>query len=234
MGFEVNGRDRTVRLSKGKAGALIKAITRTRTKRRASLKSYQQLVGKLRHVALILPGARGLFSPINKALQGDPPFIGLGKDSEVRAAFIDLKVLIRDMANRPTHVSELNPADDSYVGYCDACATGAGGVWFSGIEELDPSVRQASRPKLYLSKTPAGRSQTRTWSSRACCSITLPWKLSSRQEGCGTSESASFATTRRPSIGRDACRTGPKRPSVAVSYEAWQCDSATTSQGQPQ
>jgi hypothetical protein len=36
---------------------------------------YQQIVGKLRHVALIMPSTRGLFSPVNKTLQGDPTAI---------------------------------------------------------------------------------------------------------------------------------------------------------------
>jgi hypothetical protein len=41
-------------------------------------------------MGLIMPGIKGLFSPINKALQGEPQVIGLGKTINVRAAFLDL------------------------------------------------------------------------------------------------------------------------------------------------
>jgi hypothetical protein len=59
-----------------------------------------------------MPSTKGLFSPINKGLKGEPTVIGLGKTSEVRAAFLDLASMIADLAKRPTHVQELVPGDD--------------------------------------------------------------------------------------------------------------------------
>jgi hypothetical protein len=53
---------------------------------------------------------------------------------------LDLAVLVRDLSNRATHVKELVPDVDHYVGYCDACATGAGGIWMSGKVGLRPIV----------------------------------------------------------------------------------------------
>jgi hypothetical protein len=88
-------------------------------------------VSKLRHVGLIMPGIKGLFSPINKALRGEPQVIGLGKTSDVRAAFLNLAHMAANLAHRPTHVKELVPGNDHYTGYCDACAAGGGGVWIS-------------------------------------------------------------------------------------------------------
>jgi hypothetical protein len=41
---------------------------------------------------------------------------------------------------RPTHVKELISANDHYYGYCKACTTGAGGVWFSGECTIEPIV----------------------------------------------------------------------------------------------
>jgi hypothetical protein len=54
------------------------------------LKKLQMLVGKLRHALIILPAAKGFFSPINDTMQGSPKFIGLGTDSEVWGALEDL------------------------------------------------------------------------------------------------------------------------------------------------
>jgi hypothetical protein len=97
-------------------------------------------------VALIMPGVKGLFSPINKALRGEPQTIGLGKNSDVRAALLDMAHMISSLAQRPTHIKELVPGDDHYTGYCDACATGAGGVWFSGDLYLRPLVWRVPFP----------------------------------------------------------------------------------------
>jgi hypothetical protein len=104
------------------------------------LKRYRKIIGKLRHVALILPGTKGLFLPVNKALLGDPALIGLGKNSELRAVLIDLAAMVCSLTSRPTHIKELIPGDDHYTGYCDACASGAGGVWLSGELGLAPPI----------------------------------------------------------------------------------------------
>ncbi len=47
-------------------------------------KALQTLVGKLRHALIILPAAKGFFSPLNDAMRGSPKTVGLGADSEVR------------------------------------------------------------------------------------------------------------------------------------------------------
>ena len=42
---------------------------------------------------------------------------------------------------RTTHVREILPAQDpDYIGYCDATAFGAGGVWFSGTSPVPETV----------------------------------------------------------------------------------------------
>jgi hypothetical protein len=68
---------------------------------------------------------------LDKALRGEPKFADLGGKTEVRATLLDLHTLVRDLANRPT--SDPRPrapsGGDHYVGNCDACATGAGGIW---------------------------------------------------------------------------------------------------------
>jgi hypothetical protein len=54
------------------------------------VKDLQTLVGKLRHASIILPAARGFFTPINAAMQGAIKVVGLGAASEICAALEDL------------------------------------------------------------------------------------------------------------------------------------------------
>ncbi len=104
------------------------------------LKTLQGMVGKLRHASIILQAAKGFFTPINAAMQGNPRIIGLGKNSEVREALEDIILLLRILSSRSTHVRELVPNMPHYVGYHDAAAEGAGGVWFLLVDDMPPQV----------------------------------------------------------------------------------------------
>ncbi len=80
-------------------------------------------------------------------MKGSPKRIILGANSEVRAALEDLCTLLRILASRPTHVKELVPDMPQYVGYHDAAAEGAGGVWFSLVDNMSPKVWRAAFPQ---------------------------------------------------------------------------------------
>ena len=86
--------------------AYIKETHRILRRKSVPIKVLQMLVGKLRHASIILPAARGFFTPINAAMRGDATVIGLAAMSEVRAALEDLISLIRLLGSRPTHVRE--------------------------------------------------------------------------------------------------------------------------------
>ncbi len=77
-------------------------------------------------------------------MKGSPKHIILGAHSEVRAALKDLCTLLRILASRPNHVRELVPDMPHYVGYHNAAAEGAGGVWFSFMDNMPPVVWQAA------------------------------------------------------------------------------------------
>jgi hypothetical protein len=168
LGFIVDGENKTVGISDAKANDIVAEIRKILKKKKIQLKRYLRIIGKLRHVALIMPGIKGLFSPMNHALKHDPPVIGLGRLSDVRAALLDLATLVISLAARPTQVKELVPNDDHYVGYCDACATGAGGVWLSGDLHLPPIIWHLEFKPNILSqavsnKNPRAASQTWIW-----------------------------------------------------------------------
>jgi hypothetical protein len=71
---------------------------------------------------------------------GHPQRIGLGKASDVRATLSDLCSLIRVIGSRPTNIRELVVDMPRYVGYHDAAAEGARGVWFSLNYDMPPLV----------------------------------------------------------------------------------------------
>jgi hypothetical protein len=136
-----------VHLTQRKALGITEAISRLLKKTRAPVPKFQSVVGKMRHVATILPSACSLFTPVNRALRGHPSTISLNASGEVRAALLDLRQLVTTLAARPTHVREILPAQDpDYIGYCDASAFGAGGVWFSGTSPIHKTVWRLQWP----------------------------------------------------------------------------------------
>jgi hypothetical protein len=80
-------------------------------------------------------------------MKGSPKRIILGANSEVRAALEDLCTLLRILASWPTHVRELVLDMPQYVGYHDAAVEGAGGVWFSLVNNMSPTVWRAAFPQ---------------------------------------------------------------------------------------
>ena len=140
IGFVFDGVKRTVHLPPAKATAYIKETHTMLRRKTVPLKKLQMLVGKLRHASIILPAAKGFFSPLNDAMRGSPKTIGLGADSEVRSALEDLISLMHLLSSRPTHVRELVPDMPHHAGYHDAAAEGAGGVWFSLCGDTPPVV----------------------------------------------------------------------------------------------
>ena len=101
-------------------------------KTRVPLQQFQKVAGKIHHSAAILPPGLGLFTPINKALKEFPDLVTFGKKCEARRNVLYLKELLKDAATRTTEMVQLVKRSPDFVGYTDACATGMGGVWFSG------------------------------------------------------------------------------------------------------
>ncbi len=82
--------------------------------------------------------AEEFFTPIITTLQGNPKIVGLGATSELCAALENLISLLHLLSSHPTHVFELVLDMPCYVGYHDATAKGAGGVWFSLADHMLP------------------------------------------------------------------------------------------------
>ena len=98
--------------------------------RYCKLQVFQELAGKLQHASFGVPGGKGLFSPIHRALQGTKPYIKITK--QLKAVILDWRPLIRDLANTPTPVKLLVTDWPNYILYTDSCKIGAGGVVMPG------------------------------------------------------------------------------------------------------
>lgn len=116
------------------------------TKRMAT-KRWHQILGELRSMALGLPGARGLFSALQEALQRRDGRHRIRLTRHVFAAIEDFRHIATSLAQRPTRLRELVPVSPSDVGACDACRLGMGGVWFDLLDaSTHPIIWRAAFP----------------------------------------------------------------------------------------
>jgi hypothetical protein len=146
LGYVLDGVARTIQLGDKKAGDMVQEVRAILRKTRVPLAKFRSIVGRLQHAARILPAARSVFTPLNNAMRGLPNWISLGRHKDVREALLDAAALVKDLARRPTHVSELTQKDLDYMGCCDASAYGAGGVWFGVEKRLHPVVWRVEWP----------------------------------------------------------------------------------------
>jgi hypothetical protein len=104
------------------------SLTDALSQKRASLQSWQSLIGQLRSLVPGIPGSEGQFSLLQEALvtrnEGR-----IKIDATVREQLRTFQDLLAD--DRPAHIKELIPGDPARIGACDAAKTGMGGVWFT-------------------------------------------------------------------------------------------------------
>ena len=92
-----------------------------------------------------LPAGTGLFSQLQLSLGGCPECIPINK--YLRMALEDWKTIIKFMRRIPTSVLQLTPAYPHYIGYCDACHLGMGGIWCPGKDSPGYGVWQVRLPQ---------------------------------------------------------------------------------------
>lgn len=99
-----------------------------RSRRRVSLKKWQQVLGELRSMAPALAGSRGLFGPLQKAFA--PNATRLHLSSDAHDFLDDFRWLARRLVDRPMTLFELLPDQPTFLGATDASGLGMGGVIF--------------------------------------------------------------------------------------------------------
>ena len=105
LGWNFDGRAGTIQLPLDKCQKIRLLINQMLRRTRSSLNSYQKLAGKLQHASLGMPGGKGLFSPLQLAMLGNPPFITLSDD--LKQTLRDWRSIIKYMESHPTSVQQL-------------------------------------------------------------------------------------------------------------------------------
>ena len=66
------------------------------------LKPFQEIIGKLQHASFRIPGGSGLFSQLQMALKGTPPYIAV--TASIRTTLEDCQTIIHHMMRHPTRI----------------------------------------------------------------------------------------------------------------------------------
>ena len=145
LGWLVDGANFTIQLMPDKCQKLEKLIRDVIKCRQVPLGTFQELAGKLQHASFAIPGGKGLFSPIHRAMAGLKPFIKITPD--VKQTLIDWTTVVRHLASCPTPVRLLVSDYPNLIQYTDACKLGAGGVVVPGMDPFYYYVWQVEWPK---------------------------------------------------------------------------------------
>jgi hypothetical protein len=138
LGWIFDGEHYTIYLPPEKSKRIQKQIKQLAKKSSATLKEWQQVMGKLNNACIGLPSGRGLLSPLNNAMQGTPEIITMAPAT--KQALLDWCILLQRISTRPTSVLEITPGLPWYIGYVDASKYGVGGVWINGSKTIQPTV----------------------------------------------------------------------------------------------
>jgi hypothetical protein len=148
LGWIFDGILRTMELPPEKVTKLLDTLSDAISKKWLPLKEFRTLLGKLQHAALAMPAGKSILTPLHQFVESakDKRVLYYANRPLVLEALRDIRILLRETTSRPTHVRELVPALPSYIGFCDACKRGAGGVWLSGSKNIRPIVWRLEWP----------------------------------------------------------------------------------------
>ena len=143
LGWVIDTVRETIELPEHRRHRLLDILAALLTKRRVSLKVWQQSLGEIRSMILALPGGQGFFSSLYTGLSQTSPDHRIRLTTPIRDSLLDLQYLAQDLANRPTRIGEI--VDSLPVAYsaADACGIGMGGIWFSTDPSFAPLLWRA-------------------------------------------------------------------------------------------
>jgi hypothetical protein len=149
LGWIFDGVNRTIELPPEKITKILEAIKVAKRQGWLPRKAFESLRGKLRHATMGLPDGQTILLPLDQALakaSHNQQTVQIPRDGAIYKTLADFGELLTHMTSRPTHCKMLVPGIPGYIGYCDACGSGAGGVWISGTNDLPPTVWRVQWP----------------------------------------------------------------------------------------
>ena len=130
-------------------------------------------------MAIALPGARGLFSPLQHALtRQQHGYIPLTMD--VHDALHDFRAIANTLSQCPTSLFKIVPCLSKILGALDASGLGLGGVFFSDTTAYGFALPSDITATLVSATNPSGRFTINdfellaTYAQLACIASTLP------------------------------------------------------------
>ena len=133
LGFTFDGLEKTIWLEKPKRDALLEMLRMwirkaSKGKEGILFVEFQSVISKLRHAFVSIPNGRGLLTPCNQVLRGEPKYIFLHRNDKLLTAIKDCRTLLRESTLAPTKCYELVSKWPDFVGVKDASGHGVGGV----------------------------------------------------------------------------------------------------------
>ena len=122
-----DGITRYIELPEKKVENICASIKQALCHKGMKFKSFEKLVGKMRHESLGIPGSLGLFTPINQLFRKQQKWICLQNYHEVGDILSDLILLLRESTKDLIKATILVPSLLDYLGHYDAYKLGAGG-----------------------------------------------------------------------------------------------------------
>jgi len=82
------------------------------------------------------PWRKSLFTPLDITMQENPPYITI--TPLLHKTFVDWSISVHYMAKHSTSIFQLTTRLPRFITYIDACGLGAGGIWCSGTDLIQP------------------------------------------------------------------------------------------------
>ena len=160
LGWMFDGMERTMQLPEKKVLSLRATIKELLHRGNIELKAFESFLGKVQHGCMGIPGGTALLPPLYKALQAaknnNQSQVKIHKGSAQFHALSDLRTIFKVLGASPIKCARLLPGHPAYIGHCDACKYGAGGIWLSGLHNLHPIVWRCPWPQDIVDRVSSG------------------------------------------------------------------------------
>ena len=160
LGWIFDGLHRTMQLPEQKVQNLRESIRQTIRSGHIDTKAFESFIGKCQHACLGIPGGTALLPPLYKALHSalnsGQRSVQIHKHSQQYHALRDLQTIFKVLGKHPIQCCQLVPGQPAYIGHCDACKYGVGGIWMSGTKTLRPIVWRLKWPQDIVDRVAEG------------------------------------------------------------------------------
>jgi hypothetical protein len=146
LGWDIDSASLTLNLPSHRSKRLLDCLDLFLTRRHATRKQWQKLLGELRSATLALHSSTYLFSILQTPLT--KPARRFRLSSILKLALQDWKHLIQHISHHPVHITSIVPHAPHYVTSVDASRTGMGGWWLPTIltEDSQPCIWRCPFP----------------------------------------------------------------------------------------